>query len=210
MNRLASLCSLGVAALLSASAAQAVELEARWNGTAAHLFLPGAYPQYVVERAEGGGSEFTLVQFAETGCTEACIFDDYGIVAGRAYDYRIRIFFRDGSIATYGPERVEVDDLKTLRLDSRFSPNPVVDGSELRFRIPGPLAGGSEVSVLATLHDVSGRLVRTLSSKPLSAGEHSLVWDGFGERGSDLRSGAYFYRIQVGEKTELGRFILLR
>ena len=55
--------------------------------------------------------------------------------------------------------------------------------------------------VRLTLHDVTGRLVRTLVESAQGAGEHSAVWDGRSDSGRPLAYGVYFIRLQSGDDT---------
>jgi hypothetical protein len=70
--------------------------------------------------------------------------------------------------------------------------NPSRSDARWRLVLPNPHR------VLGTLHDVSGRRIRTLVERDLSAGEHSLVWDGRDHTGSVVRSGLYFCRVEAG------------
>jgi flagellar hook assembly protein FlgD len=62
--------------------------------------------------------------------------------------------------------------------------------------------------VRVRVHDVAGRLARTLQNGRMTAGEHSAVWDSKDERGQLVRPGLYFVRLEnsgrsVGEKVIL-------
>jgi flagellar hook assembly protein FlgD len=48
------------------------------------------------------------------------------------------------------------------------------------------------------IYDLTGRLVRTLLSGEVAAGNHSVLWDGRNERGTSVGSGVYFYRLKLG------------
>jgi flagellar hook assembly protein FlgD len=57
-----------------------------------------------------------------------------------------------------------------------------------------PDAGRTVVAV----HDVGGRLVRTLLRDDRPAGRHSVTWDGRDERGRIVPAGVYFVRLEAG------------
>jgi flagellar hook assembly protein FlgD len=59
------------------------------------------------------------------------------------------------------------------------------------------------------IYDLTGRHVRTLLSGEVSAGTHSVQWDGRDERGSSVGSGVYFYRLRLGSKLESSRKMIL-
>ena len=60
------------------------------------------------------------------------------------------------------------------------------------------------------VYDVSGRLIRTLVSKNMSAGKHKVLWDGKNNGGSPVASGVYFYRIIAARDTATRKMVLLR
>jgi hypothetical protein len=70
-------------------------------------------------------------------------------------------------------------------------PNPSHTSVLLDFTLP--------MSAHATLaiHDVAGRLVRTLVEGELPAGEHSVVWDGTDVSGRAASPGLYFARLRT-------------
>jgi flagellar hook assembly protein FlgD len=89
----------------------------------------------------------------------------------------------------------------TLRL-APAAPNPFRARTALRWALPQ--AGDVRVRV----HDVAGRLVRTLQNGWMTAGEHSVAWDSKNDRGGLVRPGLYFVRLEhagrsVGEKVVL-------
>ena len=55
-----------------------------------------------------------------------------------------------------------------------------------------------EVPVTVTIHDLTGRRLRTVvDHAPVTAGEISIPWDGFGDHGGVLLPGIYMCRIRV-------------
>jgi len=52
--------------------------------------------------------------------------------------------------------------------------------------------------------------VTTLLQGVRAAGIYAVRWDGRDEAGHSLASGAYLYRLQVGEKVETRKLLLLR
>ena len=84
------------------------------------------------------------------------------------------------------------------------SPNPFVGATEIRYALPrtGP--------VTLKVFNVSGRLVRTLVNGPVTAGRHTVVWDGRDDRGRALSSGVYFYRLRGPESSLTRKSLRLR
>jgi hypothetical protein len=66
-------------------------------------------------------------------------------------------------------------------------------------------------SIRLSIHDISGRLVRTLVQDAIMpAGRHSVAWDGRADDGSDLPSGVYFSRLDTAGAMVQGRMTLTR
>jgi len=82
---------------------------------------------------------------------------------------------------------------------------------------PNPTDGPSRVSltleraatVVATVHDVQGRLVRELSAGRLPAGTHVLTWDGHAHDGREVADGVYHVRLRVEGETRTVRIVRL-
>lgn len=75
------------------------------------------------------------------------------------------------------------------------APNPFNPSTEIRFGMPTP----GPVSL--AVYDLSGRLVRTLVDEPRMAGDHVVRWDGLDDRGGQVASGLYLYRLTAGGTT---------
>jgi flagellar hook assembly protein FlgD len=86
----------------------------------------------------------------------------------------------------------------------RFSPNRFADSTELTLS----LSAGTE-SATCALHDVSGRVVRTLETDAVS-GEAQFVWDGLDARGVEVASGVYFAVLTAGALSAVQKLALLR
>jgi hypothetical protein len=90
------------------------------------------------------------------------------------------------------------------RMNVLAKPNPLNPKTDLSFRITraGP--------VKIALFDARGRLVRTVMSQTLTAGDHSVPWDGTNDRGGKVSSGSYFFRIQAPEGQQVQRVTVLK
>jgi len=73
------------------------------------------------------------------------------------------------------------------------TPNPFLGSATLALSLGEP--GRVEVAV----YDVTGRVVRVLSSSVLDAGDHSITWDGRDARGAECAAGVYFARATRGD-----------
>jgi len=88
---------------------------------------------------------------------------------------------------------------------SRPAPNPFYESTEIRYSLPGEVAW-----VRIELHDVAGRLVRTLVEGHPEPGESSVVWDGLTSDGRRAASGIYFCRMTGPGFQDTTRLVLLR
>jgi hypothetical protein len=83
-------------------------------------------------------------------------------------------------------------------------PNPTSGVTEIGFALPADARGTLRV------YDVAGRLVRTLTEGPMTAGVHRARWDGLDARGHAVRTGVYFAKLEVGKAIHSERILLLR
>jgi len=85
-------------------------------------------------------------------------------------------------------------------------PNPFNPATTIRYALARKEPTQTELSVF----NILGQKVRTLVSKPQSAGVYSVVWDGRDDSGHKLASGVYFYRIVSGHFVRTRRMLLLQ
>ena len=80
-------------------------------------------------------------------------------------------------------------------------PNPFGTSTEIMFRLP------ASAPVSLTVHDVTGRLVRTLVDRTVGAGEMSVQWDGRTNDGTLAGAGIYFYTFRTTDHRETRKLI---
>jgi hypothetical protein len=84
-------------------------------------------------------------------------------------------------------------------------PNPFFPDTRISFVLdPGKAAARLAV------FDVRGALVRTLVDGVLSAGPHTVEWDGVDDAGAPVGSGIYFYRLEAGARVETRKMVRMR
>jgi len=83
-------------------------------------------------------------------------------------------------------------------------PNPFYGSTMIRFGLskPGPAR--------VVIYDARGRLVRELLSDRLPAGESSVIWDSRDQGGTQVATGTYFVRLEIGGKVLNRRISYLR
>jgi flagellar hook assembly protein FlgD len=79
--------------------------------------------------------------------------------------------------------------------------------------IPYAIKDGVDVTI--RIHDVSGRLIKTLSLGYQSPGfytsqDKAAYWDGRNEAGEQVSSGIYFYNIKAGDFTATHKMLMLK
>ena len=87
-------------------------------------------------------------------------------------------------------------------------PNPFNPSTTIKYNIPNPSADGEKretKNVKLLVYDVLGEIVETLVNEKQKPGSYEMKWDG-----SELTSGIYFYRLQVGDYVETKKMILLK
>jgi hypothetical protein len=110
-----------------------------------------------------------------------------------------------------------VDFLDLVDAPSAAVGDPAAPGLALRAPWPNPAGRSVEVrfslasSVDASLEvfDLSGRLVSTLVSGPMPAGEHGTRWDLRDGRGQRVEAGLYFLRLSIPGSSLVRRVAVL-
>ncbi len=96
--------------------------------------------------------------------------------------------------------------------------NPLSEGWRLDGVAPQPsrdvqriaLASATEMSLTVTVHDLSGRTVRTLHRGRVSPGASSFAWDGRDDRSRPVAAGVYWIRATDGRVTRAAKAVRVR
>ncbi len=104
------------------------------------------------------------------------------------------------AIERSAPAVASVNDFKLFSF-----PNPFNGQANIEFMLPG----GSH-PVRLEIFNARGQKVRTLFSGNLFGGRHRFNWKGQNERGVNVSSGWYFYRLFVAGKRQSGKMLLVR
>ncbi len=95
------------------------------------------------------------------------------------------------------------DDLVMIDYELNNFPNPFNPTTTISFSIP------SEARVGVKIYNSKGQLVKNLLNSKLSAGTHSIVWNGKNDDEQLVGSGIYFYNLSNGEQTVAVKKMLL-
>ena len=83
-------------------------------------------------------------------------------------------------------------------------PNPFNPSTTIEFSLPS--AGRVEL----TVYNIRGQKVRTLVDGPLTAGNHTVIWNGANATGEQVASGVYLYRLRADGFTSVKKMILMK
>jgi hypothetical protein len=145
---------------------------------------------------------------------------------GRALELReMTLADRAGRVRELAIDELQVTALPhEFRLSEVF-PNPVgpASGARLLLDIPevrspalsgssiggGGGGGGGSVRVQVDVYNVRGQRVRRLMDADLSAGQHTIEWDGSNERGGRVGAGLYVIRVSAGREFSAVRKLIV-
>jgi hypothetical protein len=82
-------------------------------------------------------------------------------------------------------------------------PNPFRNGLSIRYSL------AAEGRVTLCVHDLTGRVVRTLANGVMRPGRYSLSWRGTDDRGRELARGVYFCRFAAGDYRATEKLLLM-
>ncbi|MDH4222533.1 MAG: S8 family serine peptidase [candidate division Zixibacteria bacterium] len=114
----------------------------------------------------------------------------------------------------YHDLKTEVESEQDLLIPDVYSlsqnyPNPFNPTTRIQFRV-GRLEFGDPVHTSLIIYNILGQKVRTMVNEERLPGSYEVNWDGKDERGNEVCSGIYFYRIEAGKYRETRKMILLR
>jgi len=91
----------------------------------------------------------------------------------------------------------------TTALDKNY-PNPFNPETTIRFSTKE--AGQVRLSI----YNLKGQLIRNLVDENKAAGQHRVIWNGKDDRGSNVASGIYFYRMDATNYSATKKMMLMK
>ncbi|MBN2357608.1 T9SS type A sorting domain-containing protein [candidate division KSB1 bacterium] len=162
-----------------------------------HVFrsasLEGNYNRITQNMIPGAGTSQSVHHYQ---------FTDQTFQPGKAYYYKLADINYNGVMTMHGPLTVQTAP-QNYGLDQNY-PNPFNPQTKINYKMMQ--AGDVELGI----YNLRGQLVRRLVSRQVSAGEHSVIWDGRDDTGQLMPSGTYLYRIKVNDFEETKKMELLK
>lgn len=163
------------------------------------------------------GFSSTLV--GATAATFDVAFDDAGAAEGTQFTATLTLKTRDDSAVFGAQDRADLVLTLSAETEDTGTAAPIVPGrTALHANVPNPFNPATALSfdlarsgpAKLVIHDVRGRVVRTLVDEALEAGRHQRTWDGRADDGVGLASGVYFYRLIADGQEFTRRMTLVR
>jgi len=112
-------------------------------------------------------------------------------------------------VLAYDSTLTGVDDDGTTLLPEKFDvaqnyPNPFNPSTTIAYSLP------ERAEVEIVIFNIPGQKVATLDEGMQSAGNHSVIWNGFDNSGSAVATGVYFYRVRAGDNVSTKKMLLLK
>jgi hypothetical protein len=123
-----------------------------------------------------------------------------GYIKWTGSGYRNALVIRLGDDGGSGAGRMT----PTTGLTLTISPNPCTGTVRILFALD------RKIEAEINIYDVTGRLVRSISSGMLHPTQHSFEWDGKDWTGVRVPAGVYFCRLRAGDKEATGKMVLAR
>ena len=104
------------------------------------------------------------------------------------------------------------------KVDDRL--RPALAGSDLRLfeACPNPFRGDAIITyqlpaaaaISLKVYNIAGQLVKTLAQRQMTAGRHSVRWNGRDDTGRAVTSGVYFYQLATGGEQVTSKVTVMR
>ncbi len=192
------------------------------NGNMASIWSSGYPGQYSYKdvfirhinsqgEAQGAGPEILCGEWLEQEHVRAAAIGNSALVCwddGRAgildSEYFVNAIYatlvNSGGVDSSDPD-IPALDAPVL---SQNYPNPFNPETTISFSLPS--SGAANLAV----YNLKGQKVKSLVSQILTAGDHSVVWDGRDEQGLPVASGIYFSRLCFSDQTQQKKMILAK
>jgi len=140
-------------------------------------------------------------------------FDDNVVINDTQYTYYVVAKYIDPigeslptAIVTATPANNDLNDTQTItqtllhaNYPNPFNPETTISYSLLR-----------DSKVQIDIYNARGQLVKQLVNRPMTAGRHTVVWNGKDNFENTVSSGIYFYRMTTGDFSSMRKMLLIK
>ncbi len=190
---------------------EGTQVEIKWRATDdygfRHFIVAASYDggaTYSDTLAMAGALDSTYTWDVPMGSYEDCKIGVTGVDRGynEGFDESDSSFtiVRDISGVTPGDTRDLPDEVTLVGSDI----NPFSQSVHIFYAVPRRMA--TEIKI----YDVRGTCVREVLNSSVSAGYHSVVWDGRSSKGTRVSPGIYFVRLEAGGITRSAKILVVR
>ncbi len=166
-----------------------------------YLYAGGKFSHiYIFDLETASGSVEPMADYQDYGSNLYC--KEYEST-GQKYLYH----FQSTAFSIYEIEGYGVDDVPEVK-DQLFTsyPNPFSTMTTISYNATTNLHELSQINI----YNIKGQLVKTITSFPNSSlGMREAVWDGCDDKGNDVRSGVYLYKLNNNDE-HIGKVVKLR
>jgi hypothetical protein len=167
------------------------------------LWSDEAMDEFVLYRREDASPIVAVTRGAVDGVSGSYL--DASVDPGQTYQYEMLVRSTDGD--EFRSRVASVTTPAVALTLGQNHPNPFNPRTTIPYRVP---AAAHPQRVRLVVLDVSGRVVRTLVDEDQPGGAYHVSWEGKDERGAHVSSGVYFYVLDVGEKRQSRKMVLLK
>lgn len=129
------------------------------------------------------------------------VYLDNTVEPGATYYYWVELMQPDASTILSGPVAATPGG-PSISFVALPRPNPVTGtGAVFEYAIGVDVGSRGAAEVSLKLHDVAGRVVRTLKEGPESVGFHRVEWNAADEHGARVPAGIYYLQFRAGSLT---------
>ncbi len=172
---------------------------------AAGALLAGQSSPGFAANAPGNGLDAGVALLGQ-GATIGGAGELLRVVFSADVELQPRVSARDGANGDLTVNMTtEITPVTPLRFAAHQNfPNPFNPQTTIAFVLP------ESREVRLAVYSLDGSLVRMLVDGALPAGPHTVVWDGLDSQSQGVASGAYFYRIEAGQDSQVRKMLLMK
>ena len=167
----------------------------------------GDFPMVI--SAWQGSEEYGLTGFKEG---QAISFKVWKSVTGKKCDIGSTFSNTNESVFANGPfssAKLNTAGEQVIAKPNNFIleqnyPNPFNPETTISYQ----LAKDSKINL--TIYNMEGKFIRRIEAGHKDAGSYEVKWNGLDERGQQVTSGVYFYRLDAGEFSDMKKMILIK